>query len=159
MEVITMSTIIRWNPLREMAELQTAMNRLFDDNWRTVWPVVDTSSTLPLDVYEADNGYTVIAALPGVAMDNINITLHQNVLTLNAEIPQYELQEGQQALMVERPAGKLTRSITLPRPINADQVEAIHEKGVLTLTLPLSQEAQPKRITVQSNGHLLQSNN
>jgi HSP20 family protein len=154
-----MSTIIRWNPLREMAEMQTAMNRLFDDTWRTVWPVVETSSTLPLDVYEADNGYTVIAALPGVEQDNINITLHQNVLTLSAEIPQYNLQEGQQALIVERPSGKLTRSITLPRPIYADQVEAIYENGVLTLTLPLSPEAQPKRITVQSNGHLLQSNN
>ena len=154
-----MSTLIRWNPLREMAELQTAMNRLFDDNWRAAWPVVDTSSMLPLDVYEADNGYTVIAALPGVEQNNINITLHQNVLTLSAEIPQYELQEGQRALIVERPAGKLTRSITLPRPINADQVEAIHENGVLTLTLPFSLEAQPKRINVQSNGHLLQQSN
>jgi len=62
-------------------------------------------------------------------------------------------------MIVERAAGKLTRSITLPRPIYADQVEAIYENGVLTLTLPISPEAQPKRITVQSNGHLLQQSN
>ena len=154
-----MSTNIRWNPLREMADMQTAMNRLFDDSWRAVWPGVESSSTLQLDVYEADNGYKVIATLPGVAQDNINITVHQNVLTLSAEIPQYDMQEGQHALVVERPFGKLTRSITLPRPIHAEQVEAVYENGLLTLTLPLSPEAQPKRITVQGNGHLLQQSN
>jgi HSP20 family protein len=142
-----------------MADMQTAMNRLFDDTWRTVWPIIETSSTLPLDIYEADNGYTVIAALTAVEQDDISITLHQNVLTLSAEIPHYELQEGQHALMVERATGKLTRSITLPRPVDTDQVEAVYENGLLTLTLPLSQEAQPKRITVQSNGHFLQQSN
>jgi len=154
-----MSTIIRWNPLREMAEMQTAINRLFDDSWRTVWPGVEASSTLPLDVYEADEGYTVMATLPGVEQDKINITLDQNVLTLSTEFPQYELQAGQHAILVERPVGKLTRSITLPRPVTADQVEAVYENGILTLTLPLSSEAQPKRIPVQSNGHLLQQSN
>jgi len=154
-----MSTIIRWNPLREMAEMQTAMNRLFDDTWRSVWPVVETSSTLPLDVYETDAGYSVIATLPGVEQDQIHITLNQNILTLDAEVPQHTLQEGQHALIVERPYGKVTRSITLPRPVHADQVEAVYENGLLTLTLPLSPESQPKRITVNSNGHLLQQSN
>jgi HSP20 family protein len=154
-----MSTIIRWNPFREMADMQVAMNRLFDDTWRVVWPAVEASSALPLDVYETSEGYTIFASLPGVEQDHINITLNQNVLTFSAEVPSFSPEQGQQALMVERPFGKVSRSITLPRPVHGDAVEAVYENGVLTLHLPVAPEAQPKRITVTSNGHMLQSKN
>lgn len=154
-----MSTIIRWNPLREMAEMQSAMNRLFDDTWRTVWPIVETNAILPLDVYEGNEGYTVLATLPGVEQDHIDITLHQNALTISVDLPQPKLEEGQQALIVERPTGKLTRTINLPRPVYADHVEAVYANGVLTLTLPISPDAQPKRIAVNNHGHMLQSKN
>ena len=139
--------------------MQSIMSRFFDDPWQTVWPVVDTSSTLPLDVYEADNSYTVIATLPAVEPDSIHITLHQNVLTLSVDIPQYTPQAGQHLLLVERVSGQLTRSITLPRPVHNEQTEAVYENGVLTLTLPISPDARPKRIAVNTNGHLLQSKN
>jgi len=154
-----MSTIIRWNPLREMAEMQNTMNRLFDDTWRTVWPTVQAGLALPVDVYEADHGYTVIVDAPGVQQENIHITLNQNVLTLNVDMPQYQPQEGQHPLIVERTYGKFTRSINLPRPVNASAVEANFANGVLTLTLPIAPEAQPKRIEIKTNGHLLESNN
>lgn len=154
-----MSTIIRWNPFREMAEMQNTMNRLFDDTWRTVWPAVQSGYALPIDVFESDTGYMVITDVPGVNRENISITLNQNVLTLSAEFPQHTPQEGQRSLMVERGYGKFTRSITLPRPVDANAVEAVYENGVLTLTLPVAPEAQPKRIEIKTNGHLLQSNN
>jgi HSP20 family protein len=156
-----MSTIIRWNPLREMAEMQNTMNRLFDDTWRTIWPAVQsgTGYGLPIDVFETDEGYTVVSDMPGVKQENIHITLNQNVLTLSVEIPQHTPQDGQRLLIGERSYGKFTRSITLPRPVTSDNVEAVYENGVLTLTLPVSPEAQPKRIEVKSNGHLLKSNN
>lgn len=154
-----MSTLIRWSPLREMAAMQGAMDRLFNDTWRTVWPVVQSNSSLAWDVYEAANGYTIVADLPGVTQDHIHITLNQNVLSLNMTVPQYTLQDGERALMVERAFGQFSRSVTLPRPVDAEQVEAVYENGVLTLTLPVSPEAQPKQIPIQTNGHMLQSNN
>ncbi len=154
-----MSTVIRWNPLREMAEMQNTMNRLFDDTWRTVWPSVQSGFALPIDVFETDQGYTVITDVSGVSQENIQITLNQNVLTLSVELPQHSPQQGQRLLMVERGYGKFTRSITLPRPVDANTVEALYENGVLTLTLPVAPEAQPKRIEIKTNGHLLQSNN
>src|SRR5688572_4768295 len=112
-----MSTIIRWNPLREMAALQNTMNRLFDDNWSTLWSNVDTAFALPIDVYEADGGYTLVANIPGVTQDDININLNRNVLTLNVNVPQTTPQEGQRSLVTERVHGQLTRHITLARPV------------------------------------------
>lgn len=155
-----MSTVIRWNPLREMAAMQTAMNRLFDETWRTAWPTVEANYALPVDVYEMDEGYTVIANIPGVQQDNINITLNQNIVTINVDVPQFTPQEGQRALLVERSAGKYSRSLTLPRSVHSEAVEATYENGVLMLHLPIAPEAQPKRITVKSGGqNVLQSNN
>jgi HSP20 family protein len=152
-----MSTIVRWNPRREMATMQSTLNRLFNDTWHTTWTSV--AAHLPIDAYETDNEYRVVVDVPGVSQDNINITIHQNVLTVSVDIPQPETPEGQRMLAQERTYGKFSRSIALPRTINSEQVEAIYEDGVLTLMLPIAPEAQPKRITVKSNGHLLHSNN
>lgn len=154
-----MSTIIRWKPLREMAAVQNTFNRLFDAGWPTLWPNVDPLFALPIDIYEADGGYTLIANIPGVTQEDINITLNRNVLTLSVNVPQYTPQEGQRSVLTERTHGQLTRHITLPRPVNPEQVEAVYENGVLTLTLPIVPEAQPKRITVKTTAPILQSNN
>src|SRR5688572_5596690 len=120
MEVAIMSTVIHWGPLREMAEMQGAMNRLVDDAWRTFLPTVQANTSPILDVYESTEGYTLLADIPGATQENINITLNQNVLSLSVEIPKYTLQDGQRALMVERPSGQFTRSITLPRPVDTE---------------------------------------
>jgi HSP20 family protein len=142
-----------------MAAMQQSMNRLFDDTWRTAWPGVESSFALPVDLYESDQGYTLIANIPGVAQDQINITLNQNVLSLGVDVPQHSPAEGQRSLMMERSSGHFSRSISLPRPVNSDQIEAVYENGVLTLSLPLAPEAQPKRIAVKTGTTLLQSNN
>jgi HSP20 family protein len=152
-----MSTIIRWNPFREMAAMQNSMNRLFDDTWGTLWPSVEANFALPMDVYQSDQAYKVVANIPGVSQDKINITLNQNVLTLSVDVEQTTPPEGHSAYMTERLSGQFSRTVTLPRPVNSEQVEALYENGVLTLTLPIAPEAQPKRITVKTNGQLLTS--
>ena len=154
-----MSTVIRWNPLREMAAIQTTMNRLLDSSWPNMWSNVDSVFALPIDVYEAEGAYTLVANIPGVTQDAIDITLNRNVLTLNVNVAPYTTQEGQKSLLTERIHGQFTRQVTLPRPVNTEQVEAHYENGVLTLTLPISPEAQPKRITVKTNAPVLTSNN
>ena len=128
-----------------------ALQNMFDENnWRTVRPSNGTY-TLPLDVYESDANYVVVATLPGVGADNIQVNWHDDVLTISAELPQGAPNaESLKTHMIERAAGKVNRSLRLGRPINAEAVEATYENGVLTLTLPKTADAQPKLIPVRT---------
>jgi len=149
-----MANLTRWNPMREMATMQNALDRMFDDTWRT-WSGVDESvmgGNLALDVQEDDNNYMVTTALPGVDSDNIHVRLHNDMLTIEGEIPEKEVEkDGKRSLLKERYYGRFSRSIRLPQPVNRDQVDASFDNGVLTLTLPKSPEAQPKTIQVKAN--------
>jgi HSP20 family protein len=149
-----MTSIIRWNPVREMAAMQNVLDRMFEESWRTIRPT-NAGNVLPLDVYETDAAYTVFTAIPGVNPDEINVSLHDDVLTISGEVPQPTFAETQNArtLLLERGYGKFSRSIRLARPIDADNIEAAYENGILTLTLPIEPEAQPKLIQVKHNGH------
>jgi HSP20 family protein len=155
-----MSTIIRWNPIREMAAMQSAMDRLFEDTWRG-YRNVDTSLALALDVHETEPAYHVVAALPGVPSDTINVSLHDDVLTISGELPQPSYPENARALLLERTYGKFSRSIRLPEQVAADQIEASLDNGLLTLNLPKTPEAQPKQIPVRvsTNGNQTANNN
>ena len=142
-----MTTIVRWNPIREMAAMQGALDRLFDETWRGVRSA--DSGSLALDVHETDNAYLVSAALPGVNADAVSINLLDGVLTISGEVEQHT-PENSRALMLERGYGKFQRSIRLPQSVDAGAVEARMENGVLTLTLPKTPEAQPRTIQVKT---------
>jgi HSP20 family protein len=147
-----------WNPFREMAAMQNSLDRLFDDTWRTAWPV-STANTLPLDLYETDTGYIASVAIPGVNQDQISIRFEKGILTISAEIPQPEMKDAR-LLLQERGTGRYTRSISLSQFVDVDKAEAHYENGVLLLHLPKSPEAQPKRISIKTNGQKqLQSDN
>ncbi len=147
-----MTTIVRWNPFREVAEMQRAMDRLFEDSWRGVRPTA-AGNTLALDAYETDAAYIIFAALPGVNPDAITVNLDDDVLTVAAEIPQpaFDEKDNARTLLYERAYGKFTRSVRFGLPVAADQVEAAYENGVLKLTLPKTPAAQPKQIPVRAN--------
>lgn len=140
-----MTTVVRWNPVREMAAVQGAFDRLFEENRRNGRYV----SSLALDVHETDQAYVVHAVVPGINADAVNISLHDGVLTISGEVPQFTL-ENSKALLIERTYGKFQRSIRLPQEVDANAVEAQIENGVLTLTLPKTPEAQPRVIPVKA---------
>ncbi|MAS36368.1 MAG: heat-shock protein Hsp20 [Anaerolineaceae bacterium] len=152
-----MSTVVRWNPFREMAAMQSALDRMFEDSWQSTG--YGFNASLPLDVQETDQAYTVVAAVPGLDSDQIQIKLHRDTLTISAEWPKPEVPEGTRVLIQERAFGTRSRSINLPQPIDSDNVEATYHNGLLTLTLPKSPEAQPRTIPVKANGHLIASSN
>jgi HSP20 family protein len=152
-----MSTYIRWNPFREMAAMQSALDRLFDDSFRSTWPAT-ADNVLAFDVLETNDNYVATVTLPGLTADDINIRFEDGTLTVSAEIPQPTVEEGARVLMQERGFGQFSRSIRLPDSIDADHVEATYEDGVLTLTLPKAEEAKPRLIPIKSGG-LLQSKN
>jgi HSP20 family protein len=152
-----MTMMIRWNPLRELAAMQSAMDRMFEETWRGARANA-AELALPIDVYETETGYQVIASLPGLVSDQVHISLHDNVLTISGELPASPHEENARALLVERSSGRFSRSIRLPEPVAADQVEAALENGILHLTLPKTPEAQPRLIPVRS-GNTVHSNN
>ena len=147
-----MANITRWNPIREMAAMQNALDRMFDEGWRG-WQGEDAMGTrsLALDVQEDDNNYVITTALPGVQADNIKINLQNDYLTIEGEIPEQTTEkQDSRFLMRERSYGRFSRTIRLPQPVNRDRVEATYEDGILRLTLPKSEEAQPRQITVKT---------
>lgn len=144
--------IVRWNPVRDMVAMQNAMDRLFEETWRNA--ETTANHHLPLDVYETDQAYTVVASVPGLGAEDINITLHEGTLTIAGEWvePATDSDEkNTRALLRERTYGKFSRTINLPQIIDADAVEATYENGLLTLTLPKQPNAQPRQIPVRTN--------
>jgi HSP20 family protein len=142
-----MSTIVRWSPARDFALMQRAMDRMFDESWRA--SQARSMGNLPVDVYETDTAYTVVASVPGVRADALNIAMHDGVLTISGEFVQTALPENAHALVVERGTGKFSRSLRLPEAVELAQIEAVLQEGVLTLSLPKTADAQPRMIPVR----------
>lgn len=141
--------IIRWNPVREMAAMQSALDRLFDDfrpNGES-----EAGYALPVDLVEHDSQYVLTTELPGADMDNINIRLHNEYLTIEAEIPEWTVEEKDARMLVrERRYGLFSRRLHLAQTVDADNVEATFDNGVLTLVLPKVPEVQPRTISIKA---------
>jgi HSP20 family protein len=132
--------------------LREATNQLLEDSFvrpRHGWDrgTAEQLYQLPLDVYTTPEEIVVSASLPGLAPDEVDISVDDNVLTISANI-QAPL-ENVDYVFQERPYGTFTRKLTLNVPVEADKAEAIFENGVLTLTLPKAEEVKPKVIKVK----------
>ena len=132
----------------------TVFERFFEDMNRPMNEVdtTDDNITLALDVYETDDAYTVVANVPGIAVDNIDIRLHDNVLSISAEsIHENEAENQSRVLLQERSYGKFNRSLRFPVHVNHNAVEADYNNGVLTVTIPKAEEVKPRRIEVKNS--------
>jgi len=143
-------TIARWDPFREMVSLRDAVNSLVQES---LVPPNGTRSereaatfTLPLDVTEAENDFVVMASLPGIRPEDVQTTVLGDTLTIRGKSHADAEQKSQHWVVRERRSGSFQRSVSLGTPINADRASAQFENGVLTLTLPKSEQARPKRI-------------
>jgi HSP20 family protein len=140
-----------------MVAMQNMMDRMFNEVWQPVYQqnAESGANMLALDVDETDNAYTVTTAMPGVNPEHIQVKLEGNTLFIHGEIPQQTVQrEGQRSLMRERTYGTFSRRIQLPQPVNREAVEASYENGVLTLTLPKSNENRSHVIPVRTGGQI-----
>lgn len=149
-----MSTLIRWNPIREISAMERMLDAMMDNRSRLLRGASNDTATghLALDIVENEGAYTVTTALPGVNADDIKVNLHEDVLTISAEIPQRttEQKDGERVLLRERTWGKFSRSVRLPNAVNGESVEATFDNGVLTLTLPKAENALPRSIPVKA---------
>jgi HSP20 family protein len=103
-----------------------------------------------LDVYEDKDNIMVKAEVPGMRKEDIEISLHENTLTIAGERKNEKKYEGSQTAREERFFGRFQRSFTLPKAVDGSKVKASYKDGVLTVTLPKSAEAKPRQIAVQS---------
>lgn len=139
------------DPFQEALTLHDAMNQLFAQTF--VRPTWATSSSpalaIPIDVFETEQGYHVYALLPGMQPQDIELTMQQNTLSLRGEFHP-SVQEGQQGtwLVQEIGSGNFERTLTFPKPIDAEKLETSYEHGVLSIFVPLSESSRPKRISI-----------
>jgi HSP20 family protein len=142
-----MTTLVRWNPSRN---LLNEFDRLFNApmaNWEA-----PRNWAMPLDVTEDADGYTVKASVPGINTDDLNITLEDNVLTIQGETRADETVEEAHYHLRERHYGRFSRSLRFPVDVNAEAVEATYQNGVLILSVPKAEEVKPKQIAIKVNG-------
>lgn len=106
------------------------------------WPALELS--------EKDDHVIVRAEMPGLNSEDIDVTVHGNILTLSGEKKEEAEQREGMRYCSERRYGSFRRDITLPADVDADNVEATYKDGVLTLTLPKVEEAKTRKIAVKS---------
>lgn len=103
-----------------------------------------------VDVKETDQGYSVQAEVPGVAKDDIQVSIDGNVVTLGAEIKQSDSQTSdEKVLRSERYYGAVSRSFQLPADIDQETAKAKYDNGVLTLTLPKKKSGTTQRLAIE----------
>jgi len=142
----------RWDPFREMNQLRRTLDRVFDDTMERRWTDFDqTYTALALDVLENEDAYLVKATIPGINPDDLDITYNNDTLTIQGEMKHEEEKEGERYHLRERYFGKFYRQVRLPSAVKSDAIQANYEHGVLTLTLPKTEEVKPKKITVKNN--------
>lgn len=131
---------------------------LFDDLFRDVAPGFFVKplhgdplpAQMKVDVKDAGNAYTVDAEIPGVAREDIHVTIDGSVVTLRAEIKQQDAQrEGERLLRSERYFGAVARSFQLPQDIDEAGAKAKYDNGVLRLTLPKKAAVAGQRLTIE----------
>ncbi len=152
-----MANLIRWNPMRNAADLANEFDRMLEYPLiRGRWSMplqaneVVGSWNLALDVSETGDGFTVKASLPGVSPEDLNVTLEDNVLTVQGEVKDDATTEESNYHIRERRYGNFSRSVRFPVPVESDKVEAQYENGVLTLTIPKAEAVKPKKIEIKA---------
>lgn len=109
----------------------------------------NSNSNITLDVHENEDEYTVIADVPGISSESLDIRLHENVLIISAENTIENTEERGKAILQERHSGKVSRSLRFPVNLNADNVVADYNDGVLIVTVPKAEEVKPRRIEIK----------
>jgi HSP20 family protein len=145
-------TITRWSdPFRDFAHLQDRINRVFSDAYRHGDDGLLTSGSWvpPVDIYEnGDQEVVLKVELPDMSREAIDVSVDNGTLTIKGEKKLAQEVKEEQYHRIERRYGNFSRSFTLPRTVDANKVGAEYKNGVLTVRLPLREEAKPRQIKV-----------
>lgn len=127
--------LMRFDPFREF-------DRLAPQAFGTV-----RAPVMPMDAYRHGDQFVVHFDLPGVDPSSIDLTVEKNVLTVSAE-RSWTQQEGQDVVVAERPQGSFSRQLFLGESLDADRIEADYDNGVLTVNIPVAEQAKPRKVQI-----------
>jgi HSP20 family protein len=147
--------IVRWSdPFREFAQLQDRINRAFSDAYgrpATGEEGLMSSGTWmpPVDIFQNGSHEVVLKAeLPDMTREDIDITLDNGTLTIRGEKKFSDEAKEEQFHRIERRYGTFSRSFSLPQTVDTSKVAADYKNGVLTVRLPLRDEAKPRQVKI-----------
>lgn len=141
-----MANITRWNPVRDLIQMREAMDQLMNDRFFRALEG-GRPALLPMDAYVEKDAIVLVADVPGLKPEDLDIVFEGDTLTIRGEFK--ATTESKNYLLRERMTGKFERTLTINTPVEAAHITAEFEAGVLRLTLPKAEAAKPKQITVQ----------
>ena len=149
-----MNALARWNPFREMDEMQRRMSSLFDR--RSLLSGEEENMTVPewaplVDILENDKEYLIKMELPEVRKDDVKVTVENGTLTISGERKTETEEKSRRFHRVERFYGRFERNFSLPDDAEAKDVKAEFKDGMLRVHLAKCEKARPKQIEVQVN--------
>ena len=144
---------VAWPGFGRLSSLRDELDRLFESPWTELARTSQLLSgwTPALDIHEDKDNFIVRAELPGMKREDIDVSLHDGALSISGERKLEQKYEEAEVYRTERFFGKFQRTVTLPAAVAADKVKAQYKDGVLTITLPKTEEAKPKQIDVNVN--------
>jgi HSP20 family protein len=154
MNYLTRSTrpdVASWPVFDRLTNLRDELERLFGsplEQFAHGSQLLNGGWGPALDVYEDKDNLTVKAELPGMKREEIEVSLHDGALTISGERKSEKKAEKGEVYRSERFFGRFQRTVALPSPVAADKVKANYKDGILTVTLPKTEEAKPKQIDV-----------
>lgn len=129
--------LMRFDPFRDV-------DRMTRRVWETATPQMGA-----MDAYRTEHAVVVEFDLPGVDPDSIELTVEKDTLQVAARRVRGD-REGDTMIVAERPHGEFTRQVFLGTGLDADRIEASYDAGVLTVKIPVAEEAKPRRITINN---------
>jgi HSP20 family protein len=144
--------IVKWNPFRELEDIQARLNRFFGEplprrNGEQALFFADWAP--PVDIQETDKEYLIKAELPDVKKEEVKVEMLDGVLTIEGERKQEKEEKGKRFHTVERSYGRFVRQFALPNEVDATNIEAEFKDGMLNVHLPKTALAKPKAIEVK----------
>ena len=133
--------LMRFDPFRELDRLSEQVT-----TGSRQMPAV-----LPMDAYRRGENFVVHLDLPGTDPNSVELTVERNVLTVKAE-RSWSRGPEDEVLISERPQGVFTRQLFLGESLDTEAIEAKYDQGVLTLTIPVAEQAKPRRVAINSEG-------
>src|SRR5919109_2711880 len=140
--------LVRWDPARELDTLQSDLDRAFDPFFGRTQNDARRRWIPAMDLVEADDHLVLKADLPGLDKDDVEIEIKDNVLTVSGERKTEREDSSNGYHRVERAYGRFSRSLSLPEGVDADQVQADFDKGVLEVRIPKPAERKPHRVQI-----------
>ena len=144
-----MTTLVRWEPFREIAQMQSEMGRLFDGLLEGRGR--GSQGWVPaLDVWETETDVVYAFDLPGLAEDEISIEVADDTLTVTGERRRATEEKSDRFFRYERRYGSFSRAVGLPTGVDDAKIVAAYRDGVLEVRVPKPEEAKPRRIQLGS---------